>query len=105
VLAFGFAQTLLGLSQQAGEFFNLSRSLFRSSPSQFGPLVGEKPLSRGYPVGQGSNALAVVILEGESGDSQCDDAHQDNCLWCSPDHSRIRYDTIGYSCKNAVLHF
>src|SRR5262249_54984512 len=93
-LAFGFAQALLRLSQQAGQFFDLGRSLARSRPSQFRLIVREQPFLRGEPVIQSGKLLSLEMMEAEIGDAERDDPHETNRLRRSPDHPSLRYDTI-----------
>src|SRR5215471_3150772 len=47
----------------------------------------------------------MKLLEREMGEPQRDDRHEGHRLWRSPDHTRIRYDAIDYSCEKTVLHF
>lgn len=60
---------------------------------------------RGYPIIEGSNVLAVEMLEPKVRDTQRDDPCEGNRFWCSPDDSRVGYDAICYSCENTLLHF
>jgi hypothetical protein len=95
----------LRFGQQARQFLDLSRGFVRSSPSQFGSIVAELPLLRGYPLIEGNQVLAMKMLEREIGDGERDDPRQANRFWCSPDHTRVRYGTIGYPSEKTVLHF
>jgi hypothetical protein len=67
------AEAFLRSNQRTGQFLDLSRS--RLGPFRFGSIIDEQPLLRRYPVIQGSNALAIEMLDGDIGDAQRDDPH------------------------------